>query len=136
VSDAAILARVAEDWLRRVRCDRRLEGYRFPPDLLAVLGRLAEAAPGVAAGCPALLDVLPPRVRWAVKAQALALAASEAAPGLAAGPSWLTTQQAAAQLGITADGVRWLLRRGQLDGRRTERGWQVDAGSVRRRRVA
>jgi DNA-directed RNA polymerase specialized sigma24 family protein len=46
----------------------------------------------------------------------------------------MTAAEAAAALGISADAVRWHLRRGQLAGRRRERGWQVDAASVMTRR--
>jgi hypothetical protein len=77
---------------------------------------LALDAPAVADRCTRVLAVVGPRVAYAVKVQAIALAASETAPGLSLGSRWLTARQAAAALGITPDGVRWLLRRGLLTG--------------------
>jgi excisionase family DNA binding protein len=127
---AGCLVKICEDWLRLLVRDGQP-----PPGPLerAVLARVAAGAPRVAAGCPRLLLVIGPRVAYAVKAQAIAEVASEAMPGLASPSGWLTTAQAAAALGLRADSVRWLLRRGRLDGHRTERGWRVDAASVRRR---
>jgi len=77
-------------------------------------------APRLAACCPALMRAVGPSVAYRVKVQAIASAASEEAQAAAVQARWLTTAQAAGVLGITANGVRDLLRRGQLDGRRNE----------------
>ena len=101
---------------------------------MAVLARIALAAPAAADRCPLLLRQLGPRVAYEVNVKARASAASDAAPVADSGAGWMSTAEAAGELGITADGVRWLLRKGQLGGHRTERGWQVDVTSVMRRR--
>lgn len=127
---AGCLARICEDWLRLLVRDGQP-----PPGPLArvVLVSVAAGAPRVAAQCPRLLWVIGPSAAYRLKVQASVPAVTDAAQAAADRARWITTAQAAAVLGITAHGVRDLLRRGHLDGRRTERGWQVDAASVRRR---
>jgi hypothetical protein len=132
---AEALTLVAEDWLRR----RAVDGDPpLGPLLRAALARAAADAPRLAADLPLLMQAVGPSVAYRVKVQAIALAVSEEAQAAAGQARWLTTAQAAVVLGITAHGVRDLLRRGQLDGRRNESrggaGWQVDAASVRSRR--
>lgn len=122
---------VAEDWCRRRRADGE---PALGPVLRAGLALAAAGAPRLAVCCPALMRAVGPAVAYRVNAQAIALAASEEAQAAAGQARWLTPAQAAAALGITASGVRDLLRRGQLDGRRHECGWRVDVASVRSRR--
>jgi hypothetical protein len=125
------LVMICEDWLRRLARD----GGPLPnARVRAVLAWVALAAPGVAAAhCPMLLGAVGPSVACRVKAQASVPPVGDVARAAADQARWITPQQAAAVLGITAHGVRDLLRRHRLEGRRCERGWQVDAASVRRR---
>jgi hypothetical protein len=135
--DAALLLLLAEDWARLTA--RQAPGARSSPALHATLTRLAELAPEAAAGCPALLAHLGPSVSHRVKVLAVASAVSELDRRAAAAASWLTTAEAAASLGITPHGVRDLLRRGRLTGRRDPvaggPAWRVSAASVRARRL-
>lgn len=124
---AEVLVLVAEDWLRRLARD----GCPLPGEhVRVVLAGVALAAPGAAARCPELLAAVGPRVALEVNAQAAALAASETAAAVSGGARWITTAQAARLLGLAPDSVRWLLRRGALQGRRVEQGWQVAACAV------
>jgi hypothetical protein len=94
-------------------------------------------APATAARCPLLLRAVGPPVAYRVTALASVPPASGVAAAAADAARWLSTAEAAASLGITPNGVRDLLRRGRLAGRRDEsRGgpaWQVSAASVRER---
>jgi hypothetical protein len=129
--DAEFLVLVCDAWLRLLARD----GEPVPgPAVRAGLVRAADGAPRLAACCPALMRAIGPSAAYRVKAQAIALAVSEEARAAAEGARWISTAQAAAALGISAHGVRDLLRRGRLDGRRRECGWRVDAASVRSRR--
>lgn len=130
-ADAAVLVLVAESWLRIAARD----GVPPAGPVVDVLARLALAAPVAAARCPLLLRMVGPRVAWQVNAEAIALAASESTPDMVPASRWLSTGEAAQLLGCSPDTVRWWLRRGQLTGRRSERGWQVAAASVRQWRV-
>ena len=50
---------------------------------------------------------------------------------------WLSTSQAASEMGKTRQGVLWLLENGRLRGVRTQLGWLIDPRAVedyRRRR--
>jgi helix-turn-helix protein len=128
---AETLALVVNDWLRR----RTVDGDLPPTPLQrAALARAAFGAPRLAACLPALMRAVGPSVAYRVKVQATALAVSEEAQAAAGQAGWLTTAQAASLLGISAHGVRDLLRRGRLDGRRNESrggaGWQVDAAGL------
>jgi hypothetical protein len=126
------LVLVAADWVRRRRAT---DGE---PPMSAVLRQglelAAAGAPRLAVLFPELLHAIGPPAACRIKAQAAALAASAEARAAAGEARWLTTAQAAAALGISPNGVRDLLRRGRLDGRRRECGWRVDAGSVQGRR--
>jgi hypothetical protein len=107
-SEALVL--IAEDWCRR----RLWDGEPvLGPVLRAGLELAAAAAPRLAVCCPALMRAVGPSVAYRVKVQAIASAASEEAQAGAGQALWLTTAQAAAVLGITANGARDLLRRGQ-----------------------
>jgi Helix-turn-helix domain len=44
--------------------------------------------------------------------------------------AWVGTAEAAAELGISADGVRWHCRHGNLESRRFGRQWMVTAASI------
>ena len=124
---AETVVMIVESWLRQ--CAR--DGYPQPGrQARAVLARIALGSPGAAATCPVLLYAVGPRVAYAVKQQASALAASEIAAAASQDARWMTTAQAGRALGISADGVRWCLRQGLISGRRTERGWQADTRSV------
>jgi hypothetical protein len=131
--DQETLILISESWLRLLARDGA------PPPaapVVAVLGRLADAAPAVAARCPALLALLGPSVAYRLKVQVAALGVSDVVQAPADAARWLSTAQAAAALGITPHGVRDLLRRHQLDGRRRDGGpWEVSAASVRQRRL-
>jgi hypothetical protein len=126
------LVLIAQDWVRRRRA---ADGE---PPLSSVLREALElaalGAPRLAVCFPQLLHAIGPPAAYRIKVQAIALAASEEAQAAAEEARWLTTAQAAAALGITSNGVRDLLRRGRLDGRRRECGWRVDAASVQSRR--
>jgi hypothetical protein len=99
---------ICEDWLRR----RLWDGEPvLGPVLRAGLELAADGAPRLAACCPALMRAVGPSVAYRLKVQAIASAASEEAQAAAGQARWLTTAQAAAVLGITASGVRDLLRR-------------------------
>jgi hypothetical protein len=105
------LVLICQDWARR----RRATDGDPPlhPVLREALELAADGAPHLPALCPALLRAIGPPAAYRVKVQAIALAASEEAQAAAGQARWLTTAQAAAVLGITAIGVRDLLRRGQ-----------------------
>jgi hypothetical protein len=132
-TDAETLVLLCESWLRLLSRDGA------PPlaaPVVSVLGRLADAAPAVAARCPVLLALLGPSVAYRLKVQAAALPVSDVVQAAADNARWLSTAQAAAVLGISRHGVRDLLRRHQLDGRRRDGGpWEVSAASVRQRRL-
>jgi len=103
------------------------------PEVIATLARVARAAPIEANRAPLLLRAVGPSVAYDVYALASVSAVSEVAEAAAERARWITTAEAAAVLGVSAHGVRDLLRRGRLAGRKTERGWSVAATSVRRR---
>jgi hypothetical protein len=132
---AEALVLIAQDWVRRRAADG---DPMLHPVLREGLELAAAGAPRLAVCFPELLRAIGPPAAYRVKVQAIALAASEEAQAAADQARWLTTRQAAAALGISPNGVRDLLRRRRLDGRRNESrggpGWQVDAASVRTRR--
>lgn len=73
---AETVVMIVESWLRQ--CAR--DGYPQPGrQARAVLARIALGSPATAATCPLLLYAVGPRVAYAVKQQASALAASEIA---------------------------------------------------------
>ena len=121
------LVLIADDWVRRLARD----GEPVPgPAVRTGLELAAVGAPRLAVCCPALMRAVGPRVARRVREQAAALAASEVAAAVSDGAAWISAAQAARVLSIETDSVRWLLRRGLIDGRRAERGWRVDARSV------
>jgi hypothetical protein len=125
------LVLIAQDWCRRrVWAGDPVLG----PVLREGLELAASGAPRLAADFPELMREIGPPAAYRIRVQAIALAASEEAQAAADEARWITTAQAATVLGITANGVRDLLRRGRLDGRRRECGWRVDVASVRSRR--
>jgi hypothetical protein len=129
-TDAGIMVMIAESWLRSLL---RAGDPSLEPRVVATLGRLALAAPATATRCPLLLRQLGPSVAHQVHVQASAPPVSEVAHAEAERARWLTTAEAAAALAITPHGVRDLLRRGQLGGRRSPAGrWLVDVADVRR----
>ena len=49
--------------------------------------------------------------------------------------AWITAEQAASELGVSAGRVRQLLESGQLPGRRFGRAWVIRRGDLERYRV-
>lgn len=43
---------------------------------------------------------------------------------------WITTQEAAEMIGVTRDHITYLLRTGQLEGKKFVRDWMVDKASA------
>jgi excisionase family DNA binding protein len=119
-------------------------GHPLPADVRWCVQRLALADPLTAARCPQVRRALPPDVRAAVLALAAAPVTAPAGQasqpsGSEAGPEWLTVQEAAQALGVSAHGVRAACRRGRLDATRGPAGWRIRAASVqeyRRRQCA
>ena len=110
---AATLCLIAEHWLTLLERSGGVPPGR--PDVVAALTEVALAAPLTAARLPRLLRLT-----------------GLAAGGLGARPAAhrIDTADAAQLLGLTTDGVRYLLRHGRLAGHRDRGRWAVDTRSV------
>jgi hypothetical protein len=99
-------------------------GLSRPPELVALARVLAE---GAEAAEPRSGPVSETETRQELARRAHS--GSARAAGHRPGP-WLAPAEAAAQLSMSADGVRKACRRGQLPARRTERGWLVSSQAI------
>lgn len=124
---AVVLAWLAEDWLRRLARD----GSPPPaPEVVAVLTRLALAAPEyVAAKCP-LLRAAGADVRLSCSAPGAE--APLAVVGLPGASSFCVgVPETARRLGVSRRYVRWLCKAGRLRSRLGPDGrWRIDAAAV------
>lgn len=127
---AAALLALVSDWLKRMEA----AGYPPPGEYVrqAVL-ELAHEAPAAAMNRHRIRRLLGPRATHELSALATAPHASAPTPRESARADWLTVAEAARELGLRPDSVRWLLRKGQLPGKRAEWGWLVEARAVRAR---
>jgi hypothetical protein len=125
---AEILVLLAADWLGR----RAADGDPPPgPMVQAALAQVAAGAPRLAVTRRSLMRALEPRAACQVKALAAALDASEMAAAASGGGQWVSAAQAGQVLALRPDSVRWLLRRGLIDGYRDARGaWRVSSRSL------
>ena len=126
----AVLALMCELGLRKYRSD----GRAVPADVAHVAAVVALGSPATAARCPCLLDAVASDVRAAVLRLATGPAVTGAAPNGPPLASWLTVDQAAAQLGISQHGVRARCRRRQLPAtkHRITGRWRIDPAGISR----
>lgn len=128
---AAILAVMAEDWLRRLARD----GSPPPgPEVAGVLALLALAAPQAAAKCPRLLQLAGPEARLSCSASAPeAFVAALGLPGASSASvgAHIGIAEAARLLRVSPRRVRQLCAAGRLHSRRGLDGrWRVEPASA------
>lgn len=136
---AAVLCKIAESWL--IVAQRRTGGTPPNEAARAALTALVMEAPIEAVNYKTLMaftrlgygQVSAPHATASTARDttdhATAHATTFGTPATSRA-QWISTDQAAAALGLKTDSIRALLRRGKLTGRRRQEGWQVDARSV------